>query len=622
MGIYDNFNTTIPDLVSGANLNNAAENYANAFNKMFGTGTGGPLDWFNTQQGIIKGINDKWYNANVSSLTPNQLREMERQGINPYTDLPGMYGMGNGVLMNMDKAYETASNAGTALKTANDNWMNTQLNNMTDIQKADVVKRLQDGEDFATALKNTIAPDIKFYDDSAWRKAADPVYKSGYNILKDEVFKQNQNKGTTLERWSKGQYDIPEDIQNSNIRSQLNTDLKTTDQNRLVAEAAQKIATYMKAKGVGDWEVAADALNIDPKLREHLSMDKITDIYNTATQEGMRAAATFDSNVEKTLNSDSADIADSLAKKQESINKRLALQYNGDKDQMARKAKDEFRYHARELMSKGINEDTFNQLDDLIEEYSSVATRQDLEKELIEHSGFSRNLSKFMDNTLEKELNAYPEIFSVDPKTGKFDIEKATKNNARIIQNINGTLQRLNIPEYLRPKLIEQVTGTLKNRIEQMTFGNGKTDHANYMAALFAAQSLGAITDSSATKSVIESINKGDTFSGTAAAGVDLKEGPYGKDLMTKIGGAWNSNKLNSDPMFDTLSPSAKGYVVFKILNTLSSDVKKDPNKLLKAVEEKLSNSAQITKLYTTAKALSDLEKARQSLSLQSVAPK
>lgn len=298
MGIYDNFNTTVPNLITG-DLNKAGANYAAAFDKLFGTAKGGVLDFLDNEQQNIRDLNTAHYVQRMKNLTPDELREMEMQGINPYTDLPGLYGANNGVLMDWDKAYEGANDAGNNLATYNNNAIQAALESATPDQIADDIAKYGSVYDAMQAYAKD--KNIRYYDAGKMLTQSSKYQTNGLGTLVDRA-RQMDNRGLEEQIKDPGKFVDP--TMNTNVRNYVMNNIAKKAKEEYTKQVAPIIQEMRIKYRISDSREAvqkaiSEGFNINP---DYIIWGS-TDNSNLFTSEGTKdftAANTASSEVTAT----------------------------------------------------------------------------------------------------------------------------------------------------------------------------------------------------------------------------------------------------------------------------------------------------------------------------------
>lgn len=304
MGIYDNFNTTVPNLITG-DLNKAGANYAAAFDKLFGTAKGGVLDFLDNEQQNIRDLNTAHYVQRMKNLTPDELREMEMQGINPYTDLPGLYGANNGVLMDWDKAYEGANAAGNNLATYNNNAIQAALESATPDQIADDIAKYGSVYDAMQAYAKD--QNIKYYDAGKMLTQSSKYQTGGLETLVNRA-RQMDNRGLEEQIKDPGKFVDP--TMNTNVRNYVMNNIAKKAKEEYTKQVAPIIQEMRIKYRISDSREAvqkaiSEGFNINP---DYIIWGN-TDNSNLFTSEGTKdytAANTASSEVTATVTGNDA----------------------------------------------------------------------------------------------------------------------------------------------------------------------------------------------------------------------------------------------------------------------------------------------------------------------------
>ena len=377
MGIYDNLNTTVPNLISGGNLNNAAYQLGNTIDKTFGNAQGGILDFWKGQQDAIQARNTTMYQNAVKGLTPEQLRQLEEQGINPYTDLPGLMGYGKGVLLDTDKAFESAANAGTALSNANNTWLGQQISNFSpDEQKA--IAKTADPYNTMLGKLRGMRPGLTFFDEPGLVTKANEVATQGFNQLADEA--AELNKATALNQRlaaGPGGYALEQGL-DPKVDNRLRQKLHQEDINQYSKEAATKIKEWQYLNGSEDWTRAIQELGLNPQWINN-DVLKEAGIFTTEGQQISRNAATRLDDIGTHLSGNTAkraqDEADATKAQREQYQTQEGLkaaQRKVDEDNNVRTLQKELEPIIQETLGQGkagATLDTFNKLQTKVNDY-------------------------------------------------------------------------------------------------------------------------------------------------------------------------------------------------------------------------------------------------------------
>ena len=251
MGFYDNLNTPVPQLVTGANLNQALDDYSKAYNRMFGTGAGGVLDFIGNQQEEIRKNNTQRFQNVLKGLTPQDLEQFNAMGINPYTDLPGMLGINNGVLMDTQKAYDASTVAGDNLSTYNNSQLNAYAQDLTDADWAEGIKKYGSAGNF---LKNYAqSQGMRIYDPGKFNQTAAPGMKKGIDFIGQQI---RNNDKRSLGEIARNPY--------------LGTEGLTSTIAEQVAQGIRKKAREDLTKQAANWVKRYQTLNPGATQREAL----------------------------------------------------------------------------------------------------------------------------------------------------------------------------------------------------------------------------------------------------------------------------------------------------------------------------------------------------------------
>lgn len=349
MGIYDNFNTTVPNLITG-DLNKAGANYAAAFDKLFGTAKGGVLDFLDNEQQNIRDLNTAHYVQRMKNLTPDELREMEMQGINPYTDLPGLYGANNGVLMDWDKAYEGANDAGNNLATYNNNAIQAALESATPDQIADDIAKYGSVYDAMQAYAKD--KNIKYYDAGKMLTQSSKYQTNGLEALVNRA-RQMDNRGLEEQIKDPGKFVDP--TMNTNVRNYVMNNIAKKAKEEYTKQVAPIIQEMRIKYRISDSREAvqkaiSEGFNINP---DYIIWGN-TDNSNLFTSEGTKdytAANTAPSEV-------TATITGNDAKAQQNRNAQTQAEVEAEKKVPELKAEEEVQKSRSEIYKNKIAADT------------------------------------------------------------------------------------------------------------------------------------------------------------------------------------------------------------------------------------------------------------------------
>ena len=349
MGIYDNFNTTVPNLITG-DLNKAGANYAAAFDKLFGTAKGGVLDFLDNEQQNIRDLNTAHYVQRMKNLTPDELREMEMQGINPYTDLPGLYGANNGVLMDWDKAYEGANDAGNNLATYNNNAIQAALESATPDQIADDIAKYGSVYDAMQAYAKD--KNMKYYDAGKMLTQSSKYQTGGLETLVDRA-RQMDNRGLEEQIKDPGKFVDP--TMNTNVRNYVMNNIAKKAKEEYTKQVAPIIQEMRIKYRISDPREAvqkaiSEGFNINP---DYIIWGN-TDNSNLFTSEGTKdytAANTAPSEVTATNTGNDA-------KAQQNRNAQTRANFEAEKGVPELKAEEEAQKSRSEIYKNKVAADT------------------------------------------------------------------------------------------------------------------------------------------------------------------------------------------------------------------------------------------------------------------------
>lgn len=567
-GIFDNFNTPIPNLVSGGNLIGSTLSLSDAYNKLFGTGEGGVLDFLNDQQEEIRKRNTQDMTQRMKSLTPDQLKQIEDAGLNPYTDLPAMYGANNGVIVDSEKAFAGADTAGANLITANNNTLNTWLNQLNDQQKADFVAQ---GGDVPLNMLNAFKQQnnrsgMRFFNETSFRQNADPAYQKGYNTLLDEVERTNANNGTALDRYSNPDaYNLPRNV-SPDLEKQLRIDMATRDKNRAVVEAGYAIDNYMKANNTNDFRAAGQALGIPEDIMSSIDPTKLSDMYTADKQAGRDAQVNANSRT-------SAAEAEYNAIRQKNLKDYLDYREAIETSDRKREATKWSKTNLQELFKNEITAATFEKLGDIRQQaLEQGMTNEDFDKVLTDNTAYTHKLTTFTSSVLDEAKEKYKDAFKPD-ENGKYDLANMQEASSAIMTSVKATLERNNVPKSMIPFMTQQVVAELTNDTNIAKFSNGTVDNRELIKAVHELSSL-ASTDPTLgafSDSILKDGTAINPYSLTTLP-KEIKEdkGVERRKIDQAVGAVWDELFTGRNEKWSQLSSTGKNYVLYSIFSKMS----------------------------------------------------
>ena len=628
-GIFDNFNTPIPNLVSGGNLIGSTLSLSDAYNKLFGTGKGGVLDFLNDQQEQIRKRNTQDMTQRMKSLTPDQLRQIEDAGLNPYTDLPAMYGANNGVIVDTEKAFAGADTAGANLVAANNNTLNTMYNQLTPLEKADLLTKEGDYTQNMLELfkEKGNRPGLRFYDDKAFRMNADTAYKKGYDTLLDEMEKAN---ATNTDYKNSDSYVVPRNV-SPELEKQLRLDTATQKRNRAVTEAAYAIDSYMKAHPNVDWLTAAETLGINKDLLSEIDLSKLNNPYDSTYLKGYQDLHLVDSNINAAKSTNNSTVAKNEADIADSFKRRIDTEAGIDKAKRNETAKKLAQTDLVDALKDGIKSDTFTKIDQIKKAAiaSGDMSNEEFNKLLLENTTYSDEIAKYTEDMLYENKQTFAKAFERDKATGKYNLENMNTAITQIASNISQTLEASGVPKALIPTMVQHVISRLTNDMNVGKLSNFNDSQKNYIDAM-AGLEAEAGTGTQITKEFYRSLKSNETdipdpF--TSISGVDKVMGDRisKEDLKSAVGAQWNTQF--GPEAWKNLGPAGQNYIMYCLLDSVRKENrdawKESQKEFTDRVVSILKNNVkqQGNNLRAPAEAISKVYQARHDLSINSVAP-